>query len=274
VITADDFGLAREVNEAVETAHCDGILSAASLMVGAPAAADAIARARLMPQLRVGLHLVLVEGRPVLPAQQLPDLVDHTGKFRSDLVTLAVDIFAWPAARRQITAEITAQFEAFRLTGLALDHVNAHKHFHLHPIIATQIITVGRRYGLRGLRVPLEPACVLSQVEPAMRRKPLDLIAPCAALLGRHARRAGLRVPDAVFGLAWSGTMTQARVCGLLRHLPEGRTEIYLHPATSDNFAGHAPGYRYADELAALTAPSALAAARSGDFAVGGYGDF
>ncbi|HKG00213.1 MAG TPA: ChbG/HpnK family deacetylase, partial [Xanthobacteraceae bacterium] len=46
VITADDFGLAPEVNEAVEIACHDGILTAASLMVSGPAAADAVARAQ------------------------------------------------------------------------------------------------------------------------------------------------------------------------------------------------------------------------------------
>jgi len=68
IVTADDFGVAREVNDAVEVAHRGGVLTAASLMVSAPAAADAVERARRMPSLRVGLHLVLVDGRPVLPA--------------------------------------------------------------------------------------------------------------------------------------------------------------------------------------------------------------
>jgi len=74
IITADDFGAAVEVNEGVERAHRDGILSAASLMVAGAAAGDAVTRAKAMPQLRVGLHLVLVEGKPVLPASAIPDL--------------------------------------------------------------------------------------------------------------------------------------------------------------------------------------------------------
>ena len=65
--TADDFGLSEAVNEGVERAHREGVLDAASLMVGAPAAADAVARAKRMPGLRVGLHLVAVEGPAVLP---------------------------------------------------------------------------------------------------------------------------------------------------------------------------------------------------------------
>jgi hypothetical protein len=81
-----------------------------------------------------------------------------------------------------------------------------------------------------------------------------------------------LQRPDAVFGLAWSGAMTTSRLLGLLRHLPEGRSEIYLHPATTDNFSGHAPGYRYAEELAALTAPDVIATARA--IQLGGYADF
>jgi hopanoid biosynthesis associated protein HpnK len=243
-------------------------------MVGGPAAQDAIARARRLPRLRVGLHLVLVEGRPVLPPERLPDLVDETGQFRSDMVRLGFDIFARPSARRQIAAEIEAQFEAYRATGFALDHVNAHKHFHLHPTIAGQMIAIGRRYGMRGLRVPLEPVDVLAEIEPSMRQRPAYLTAACAALLGARARRAGLLVPDAVFGLAWSGAMTEPRFSGLLRQLSEGRTEIYMHPATSGGFAGHAPGYRYADEFAALTAPSPIAMARRPDITLGGYSDF
>jgi hypothetical protein len=61
IVTADDFGLHERVNAAVEHAHRNGVLSAASLMVGADAASDAIERARRLPNLRVGLYLVLAD---------------------------------------------------------------------------------------------------------------------------------------------------------------------------------------------------------------------
>jgi chitin disaccharide deacetylase len=272
VVTADDFGLAPEVNEAVETAHQHGILTAASLMVAGAAAQNAITRARRLPRLRVGLHIVLVEGLPVLPAGRVPDLVDAAGHFRTDMARLGLDIATRRSVRLQVRAEIEAQFEAFRASGLALDHVNAHKHFHLHPTIAAEIISIGARYGMRGLRVPREPTSVLSAIEPQTARALAWVTAPWAALLARRARQAGLQTNDAVFGLAWSGAMTTARLLGLLQRLPEGRSEIYLHPATTDDFAGHASGYRYVEELAALTAPNVVAAAR--DLRLGGYADF
>jgi chitin disaccharide deacetylase len=243
-------------------------------MVGAPAAADAVARARRLPSLRVGLHLVLVDGSAVLQPQSLPDLVDAQGRFRIDMVKTAIGIFLRPAVRRQVAAEITAQFEAFERTGLPLDHVNAHKHFHLHPSVAALILEIGQRYGLRAIRVPVEPKRILSRLEPKIGRRWTMLTAPWAALLKAQARRHGVAVPDNVFGLAWSGAMIESRMAGLLRHLPDGMTEIYAHPATSGAFEGAASNYRYAEELAALTAPAVLAAARASGARLGGFADF
>src|SRR5271156_384067 len=83
IVTADDFGLHESVNEAIERASRDGILTAASLMVGAAAAADAIRRARELPGLRVGLHLVLADGRAVLGPDVIPGLADQSGHMNS-----------------------------------------------------------------------------------------------------------------------------------------------------------------------------------------------
>lgn len=243
-------------------------------MVAEPAVADAVARARRLPGLRVGLHLTLVEGRPALPADQVAELVDGRGRFRTDMARLGLDIFLRPRVRKQLAAEIAAQFEAFAATGLPLDHVNAHKHFHLHPTIASEVIRIGRRFGMRSLRVPLEPASVLARVEPHRPGAAALVTGPWARVLQAKARRAGLVTPDAVFGLAWSGAMTAERVAGLIGNLPNGLTEIYAHPATGDGFEGHAPGYRYADELAALTSPAVRAAVQAAGTRLGGYAAF
>jgi len=156
IVTADDFGAAREVNEAVEIAHREGILTAASLMVAGPAAADAVAVAKRNPGLRVGLHLTLVQDRPTLAAAQIPNLVDEDGFFRSDMARTGAAIFFLPHVRQQLAAEIEAQFRAYAATGLPLDHVNTHKHFHLHPTIASEMVRTGKRYGMKAVRVPFE----------------------------------------------------------------------------------------------------------------------
>ena len=243
IVTADDFGAAVEVNEAVERAHQNGILSAASLMVAGAAAGDAVTRAKAMPELRVGLHLVLVEGRPILPRDAVPDLVDATGHFRTDMARAGAAMFFFPKVRAQLAAEIEAQFAAFEATGLRLDHV------------------------------PLEPQDVLGKIEPHKASGVVALTAPFARALRGRFRRADITAPDAVFGLAWSGAMTQSRLAGLIEHLPEGLSEIYTHPATGP-YPGSAPGYQYASELAALTDPAVAASLAAKGIRTGGFLDF
>jgi hopanoid biosynthesis associated protein HpnK len=261
------------VNEAVEIGRREGVLSAASLMVGAAGCDDAVARAKRLPGLRVGLHLVLVEGRPVLAPSAVPDLVTGAGLFRADLAAMGADIFFRPKVRRQLAAEIEAQFEAFARTGLALDHVNTHKHYHLHPTIAGLMLRIGRRYGMAASRAPIEPRAILAAVEPSAALPPSYLTEPWARMVRSRYRRAGVAVADQVFGLAWSGAMTQRRVAGIVRNLPEGLSELYLHPATAGGFEGAAEGYDYAGELAALLAPDTRAAIAERGARLGGFSD-
>jgi hopanoid biosynthesis associated protein HpnK len=273
IVTADDFGVAVEVNDAVEQAHVHGILTAASLMVGGGSVSDAVTRARRLPSLRVGLHIVLVEGRPVLPPADIPDLVGADGFFRRDMVASAVNMFFRPSVRRQLAAEITAQFEAYRATGLPLDHVNTHKHFHLHPTIAGHILRIGGAYGLNAMRVPLEPRDILMKADGREKIAPAYVTGPWSSLVRWRLGRAGVATADRVFGLHWSGAMTTERVRGLIAHLPDGLTELYVHPATAGGFEGEAPGSLYAEELAALTAPDVLAAVRASGARLGGFAD-
>jgi chitin disaccharide deacetylase len=261
------------VNRAVEIAHVEGVLSAASLMVGAPAAAGAVEAARRLPRLAVGLHLALVDARPVLPAPAVPDLVDVDGRFRSNMALSGAAMFFLPRARRQMLAEVRAQFEAFRATGLTLDHVSAHKHFHLHPSVTSAILDLAAEFGVGAVRTPLEPQAVLARVEGARPGLAAAALAPWARLQRRRLERAGVAAPDQVFGLAWSGAMTQSRLAGLIAHLPDGVSEIYTHPATAPGFDGAAPGYRYREELAALTSPELRRQITAAGVATGGFAD-
>ena len=253
IVTADDFGAHESVNAGVEQAHTNGILTCASLMVAGGAVDDAVARARRLPGLGVGLHLVLVDGRPMLSPESVPDLVDRTGRFRDNMALAGTRFFFSPCVRKQLAAEIEAQFAAFAATGLPLDHVNAHKHFHLHPTIAGLVIEIGARHGLRGARAPVEPVAVIDAIEPVTRGIADRVAAPWARSIKARLIRAGLTVPDQVFGLAWSGGMTAGRLRALIAQLPPGLSEIYLHPGTAAAYPGSAPGYLYPDELAALT---------------------
>ena len=257
IVTADDFGMNLAVNEAVEQAYNDGILTCASLMMGGAAVKDAVERAHRMKGLGVGLHVTLADGRPTAPRHQVRGLIDQNGDFRNDLVGSGIRWFFNPLIRLQLAREINAQFQAFAATGLVLDHVNAHKHLHFHPTVTAMLISIGRRYGMLALRIPDEPPDVLLAADPEADI-PKSRLGFLLQSMRRRSKRAKLAYNDNIFGLAWSGAMTEDRLLSLIPHLPEGLNEIYGHPAAGDAEAieGGVPGYRYREELAALLSPS------------------
>ena len=255
IFTADDFGLSDAVNEAVERAHRQGVLSTASLMIAGPAVGDAIRRARTMPNLRVGLHLVVIEGQSVRPSA-VRGLVDAAGDFPSDQFGVSFDYFFRPKQRRQLAGEIRAQFSAFQKTGLVLNHANAHKHMHMHPTVGRMMVEIGKTFGLKAVRVPREPTGPLgrSGTRVGVGGRLLNL---WSSMVRDDARRAGMQVNDNVFGIAWSGHMTTQRVLRLIPNLPKGLSEIYFHPAAwrDARLATLMGDYEHEAELETLLSP-------------------
>ncbi|SAK83524.1 hopanoid biosynthesis associated protein HpnK [Caballeronia hypogeia] len=262
IVTADDFGLHERVNEAVALAHREGVLNCASLMVGAPAAAHAVRVSRANPGLRVGLHIVLADGPATSPASEIPALVGSDGRFEDRMVRDGFRFFCLPRVRRQLAREIRAQFEAFAATGLALDHVNTHKHFHLHPTVLSLILRIGRDFGMHAMRLPREPDAPLA-------------LRPWMALVRARLARAGIAHNDHVFGMARSGAMDTAALLDALARLPQGVTEIYCHPAMRADtpITESMRDYRHADELNALLSPRVASAIESAGLVRGGFAD-
>ncbi len=278
IFTGDDFGLAVPVNEAIADAHSRGVLTTASLMVSAEASRDAIDRAQSLPSLKVGLHLVLVEGSPLLPHEQVPDLVDARGELSGRLVLSGFRFFFVPGIRKQLEAEIRAQFEAFHATGLCLDHVNAHNHMHLHPTILECLLKIGREFGLSAIRVPHEPPL------PAFRAAGKSLVSrmascfflyPLIARMKRRLREQRLHCNDFCFGIKDSGAMTLDLVLSLLTQLPEGVSELHFHPATKRcaTLDRTMSKYRHEEEYRALIDPRLREAIQSAGVHLSSFAD-
>ncbi len=259
IVTADDFGRCLPINEAVEDAHVNGILTAASLMVTGDAVDDAVERARRLPGLSVGLHVTLVDGRPALPPAVIPDLVEADGRFTHRLVALGTLIYLDRRVRRQVTAELRAQFERFRATGLPLGHIDAHHHYHLHPTVFDLVLELAVEFGVPAIRVPWEPPLISWRAhrDGAGRRLANGLFhLRRAQRMRRRARKAGLITNDRVFGVNDSGAMDVQRLGAFLAALPDGLSEVYCHPATRGwDERPMPPRYRCVDEYQALISP-------------------
>jgi hopanoid biosynthesis associated protein HpnK len=256
IFNADDFGYSGAVNEAVARAHKQGLLTSASLMVTGPAVDEAIALARQMPTLAVGLHLVMVDGRPVLPPGQIPHLVDRHGSFPSNAVRTGLHYALSRTARQELRQELNAQFERFAATGLPLSHVDSHLHMHMHPFIFGWLLPLAEQYGAAGLRIPCdELRLALDYDRHGAGIKVVWAIV--FGLLRRHAlprlREHRLAVAGRVYGLMQSGRMQEAYVIRLLRRLQVPAAEVYFHPSCVADGRSHGPN---PDDLTSLLSPA------------------
>lgn len=227
MITADDFGLCSEVNQAVLRGHTEGILTAASLMMAAPATKEAVGMAKDHPTLKVGLHFVCVDGFGLLSPKP----------FSSHLVWAGVKYFFSPAWRGRLRKELEAQLEAFLKTGLICDHFNAHNHFHLHPVVRDIIVDLALKHGICKVRWP----------------SPL----PWSGRLKSRLDRTGLKCNDHTFGLKETGQMTEEVWMEKIPQMGEGLTEAYCHPAVAPcpTLNRWLKGYDCVGEFKALISP-------------------
>jgi chitin disaccharide deacetylase len=261
IVTADDFGLSREVNAGIVRVHREGILTATSLMVAGAACDEAVALARENPKLDVGLHLVVCRGRSVLAPDRLAGIVDARGNFAESPVAAGMRYFFNRSIGTRLRDEIRAQIELhLKLIG-RLDHIDGHLNFHVHPVIADMLIDLCVEYQVPCMRLPREPvfATLALARDHAMRKIVESVI---FRTLSRRTRRKlnerGIRSTDALFGLHQSGHLTEEYILGVIARLPPGLTEVYFHPAS--DIGGSAPALEAQSEVAILTSSRVRAA--------------
>jgi hopanoid biosynthesis associated protein HpnK len=233
IVNGDDFGSSREVNEAVILAHRRGILTSTSLMVSGAAFEHAVTLAQDNPGLAVGLHLTLVDGRPLMRPWEIPHVAGKNGAFPSNSTRAGLYYFLCRRARGELLHEIEAQFEKFAQSGLSFSHVDAHRHLHMHPVVLDAIIEIARRYGVKRVRVPADS---LFSALPFLSSAPLAggyalLFKLLTGSMKRKLRRQGFIFPGRVYGHLLTGKMSREYVLSLLDDVPRGFSELYLHPS-------------------------------------------
>jgi hopanoid biosynthesis associated protein HpnK len=255
IVNGDDFGMSPEVNAGILRAHREGILTSASLMVTGAAAGEAVTAAKQHPGLDVGLHVVVCQGRSMLPPARLRGIVDEAGRFGDNATILGMRYFFDRGARERLRAECRAQVERhLELVGY-LNHIDGHLNFHVHPVLADILIELAAEYRVPCIRLPREPVfTTLGLARDHLVRKLIE--AAIFRALSARARRMmterSLKSTDRLFGLHQSGHLSERYVRGVIERLPDGVTEIYFHPA-SDMDRGTPPSAAAQGEVEILT---------------------
>jgi hopanoid biosynthesis associated protein HpnK len=255
LINADDFGWTDGHNQAVERAYQRGVLRRVSLLSNGDAFDEAVDLTRRLPDLRVGVHLTLNEGRPLTAPDLLPRLTDPSGVFYDEVSDLARLWLSGHLRVEEAMAEWRAQIERPLQVGLALNHLDTHKHVHMFPPLLEAVVRLAQEYQVNNIRLPLEAWNIDS-----LRRGPQGLILWSLALRARTSlRAAGLHFADHFMGISLSGAMVGERLRRAVATARPGVTEIMVHPAVITPAVAAlqrryrwAARYRFAEELEAV----------------------
>lgn len=237
IVNADDFGLTRGVNRAILELHQAGVLTSATLMARAGASEEAIQIACATPSLGVGCHVVLVDGDPVLPAREIPSLIDRaTGRLYSTLSAFLPRLLTGRIRAVEIEAEAAAQIGLLQAAGVRLSHIDTHKHTHMFPPVLRAVLRAGQAAGIRAARNPFEPAwAVQAARDPAWARvaqvSALRTLAPrCRRIMAEE----GFTSTDGTLAVVSTGTFNAATLRAMVSKLPAGTWELVTHPGYND----------------------------------------
>jgi predicted glycoside hydrolase/deacetylase ChbG (UPF0249 family) len=204
-------------------------------MATAPAFDHAVSLALANPQMGVGCHLVLVGGTAAAPPQEITSLADGDGKLPSSLALFAAKVSVGSVRPSEIERELRAQIEKIRRAGIDPSHVDTHKHTHVHPVVMEVIGRIVRDYGIKRVRNPIEHLRdSWKGVGLSMRLASAGVVRVIGRQFKMISERHGLLSPDHFLGLAMTGQLGPEALRRMIEELPEGKTEIMLHPGVCD----------------------------------------
>ena len=237
IINADDFGLTSGVNRAIVELHQTGVLTSTTLMARAGATPEAIRMALATPTLGVGVHVVLVDGEPVLPPREIPSLVDSkTGCFPVSLTNFLGRLFTGRIRATEIEAEAAAQMALLQGSGLRMTHIDTHKHTHMFSPVLKPLLRAARRAGIGAVRNPFEPewAVRLTPRASLVRTAEVFALRRFGPYFRRLLREEGFTTTDGTIAVAGTGVVNADTVRALLQRLPSGTWEFVTHPGYND----------------------------------------
>lgn len=241
IINADDFGFCRSVNAGIILAHQAGALTSASLLAAGESFEEALVLARQNPRLGIGVHVALVDARPVSAPAAVTTLLGPDGRLRNSFASFAAGWLTGKIKPSEVRTEIQSQVHQVLATGLHPAHLDTHKHTGVLPGILSIMAEVAGQHGIAAVRMPFDSDPWRGGLANPSGRRLMRQQWSQARLAGLfrpawhcRARRAGLRHPSRFFGVAFTGFWTRAYLQHVLSRLPDGISELMCHPGLPD----------------------------------------
>ncbi len=242
IVNADDFGLTHGVNRAIVACHERGIVSSATLMATSNCFDEAVALAATMPKLSVGCHVVLVDGEPLQPPNEVRSLLaPGTNRFYHSISEVLGAVARGRFRADEAQAEAEAQFARLGQAKVEISHFDSHKHTHMFPSILKPLLQAASAHGVSAVRNPFEAPGVVTLNQARINKTLLIRKVETTLLRAFLYRRwsaavqaAGFTTTDGCMGVVTTGTLNEATLRAMLRRMPQGTWELVCHPGYND----------------------------------------
>ena len=232
IVNADDYGLTPGINRSVTELAAAGAISSTTLMANGGAFPDAVAA--MAPH--VGCHVVLVDGEPISPAADVPSLVGEDGRLETSLLRFVSDLQMGRISEQEIESEAVAQISRLQAAGVAVTHLDTHKHTHLFPRVARPLMRAAMRCGVQAIRNPFEQAWSANLTRGALlRRIEVAALRRFSRTFHQLRRAAGLKTTDGSIGVSATGHLDEETLERLLAAATYGTWELVCHPGYNDS---------------------------------------
>ena len=235
VINADDFGLCEGVNKGIVQAHTKGVLTSATLMANMPAAQEAVEIAKGLPNLGVGVHLNLTEGKAISKGAEVDCIVNSEGEFAFSASRLALLAILKGRVRKAIETELAAQIQWVIDKGIKPTHLDSHKHIHSFPVIFPIVCRLAKRFDIRAIRYVFEPRQICRPPWPAStekERKNAKLLRTMGKI--NRLQDKSFFNTEALLGVAHTGKIDFSFLRASALYNPVNVSEIMTHPGFTE----------------------------------------
>lgn len=256
IINADDFGLHRVVNTGIIEGYQQGLITSTSLMSVGRAFDEAVQLSFENPGLGVGIHLTLVNEQPLSERKMIPSLVNNNDHMEENYIRFLLKFIKGQISLREVEIELTNQVQKAVDTGLPITHLDSHQHLHVVPGIIDIVLQLAEKFQIKAVRIPDEPYFFFGgydfQPARALARGGLTFL---ARLARQKVKRHGLIAPDHFLGMLAGGNMQEKFLNNIIEAVPEGTTEIMMHPGTENEILRSLYKWdlHWQEELAAVT---------------------
>lgn len=261
IVNADDFGLHSSVNQGIIEGYKKGCLRSTSLVVAGASAEEAVALAHDNPNLGVGVHLTLVAERPVLPPDQIPSLIGQNGYLLPDHAAFICRYMSGGIRKAELRAECEAQILLAKKMGVRPTHLDSHQHLHVLPGVAQIIVDLALQYSIMKIRLPAEPVFFRGGYPASLGRYVSKCgLTMCARMAKNAIHHAKINTPDYFFGMLAGGHLYEHYFLSILRALPDGISEIMVHPGKNNRALNdiYHWEYHWEEELASVTSAEVM----------------